>query len=73
MELQKKYSDFAFCAGSDVLGLVKSYIDSDTCNPVTYTNYSASLCRDNAKSFYKEFIYKAKRVIVTNNVGYNID
>ena len=49
--------------------LVKSYIDSNTCKPVTYPDYSDTICRDNAKSYYEEFMYNGKRVIVTNNVG----
>jgi len=67
-DLEVVCGDDNVAEGADVLALVKSYIDSDTCNQVTYATYNTSVCRDNAKSFYKEFLYKGKRVIVSNNI-----
>ena len=49
----------------DVVSLVKSYIDSGTCNTVTF---SETDCGDTASSYYKEVIYNNKRVIISNNV-----
>ena len=49
---------------------VKGYIDAGTCNTVTFpTEYSDTLCGDNAVSYYKEFLYNDKRVIISNNVS----
>jgi hypothetical protein len=48
---------------------VKSYIDANTCNAITYSTYSDTVCGDSAVSYYKEFIYNNKRVIVSNNVS----
>ena len=48
---------------------MKGYIDSVTCNSVTFpSEYSDTECGDNAASYYKEFIYNNKRVIISNNV-----
>ena len=58
--------------GSDdeVVTRVKGYIDAGTCNTVTFpTEYSDTLCGDNAVSYYKEFLYNDKRVIISNNVS----
>jgi len=57
--------------GSDdeIVTRVKSYIDAGTCEAVTFpTEYSDTLCGDNAVSYYKEFIYNNKRVIISNNI-----
>jgi len=57
--------------GSDdeVVTRVKGYIDAGTCNTVTFpTEYSDTLCGDNAVSYYKEFLYNDKRVIISNNI-----
>ena len=49
---------------------VKGYIDSGTCNTVTFSDYSETECGDTATSYYREFIYNNKRVIISNNVRY---
>merc|ERR1719228_3221675 len=56
--------------GSDdeVTTRVKGYIDTNTCNAVTYSDYSETECGDNAQSYYKEFIYNNKRVVVSNGM-----
>jgi len=56
--------------GSDdeVVTRVKSYIDANTCNAITFSDYSDTVCGDNAVSYYKEFTYNNKRVIVSNNI-----
>ena len=59
-------------SGSDdeIVTRVKSYIDEGTCGSVTFpTEYSDTLCGDNAVSYYKEFIYNNQRVIISNNVS----
>ena len=48
---------------------VKGYIDSGTCSSVTFSDYSATQCGDSATSYFKEFTYNNKRVLVTNNVS----
>ena len=48
---------------------VKGYIDAGTCGSVTFSDYSASECGDSATSYFKEFTYNNKRVLVTNNVS----
>ena len=53
----------------EIVTRVKGYIDSSTCGTVTYSDYSESLCGDNGVSYYKEFIYNNKRVVVANNVS----
>ena len=57
-------------SGSDdeVVTRVKGYIDAGTCGTVTFSDYSASECGDSASSYFKEFTYNNKRVLVTNNV-----
>jgi len=47
---------------------VKGYIDANTCSAVSFSDYSATACGDSATSYYKEFIYNNKRVIVSNNI-----
>ena len=56
-------------AGSDdaVVTRVKGYIDSGTCNTITF---SETDCGDTATSYYKEIIYNNKRVIISNNVRF---
>merc|ERR1719295_213770 len=56
--------------GSDdeVVTRVKGYIDAGTCGAVTFSDYSDSECGDNAVSYYKEFIYNNKRIIISNNI-----
>merc|ERR1712215_358240 len=57
--------------GSDdeVTARVKGYIDTNTCNVVTYSSeYSETDCGDNGQSYYKEFIYNNKRVVVSNGM-----
>ena len=56
-------------AGSDdaVITRVKGYIASGTCNTVTF---SETDCGDSATSYYREFVYNNKRVIISNNVRY---
>ena len=49
---------------------MKGYIDSGTCGTVTFATYSDTECGDGATSYYKEFIYNNKRVIISNNVRY---
>ena len=58
------------CLESDdeVVTRVKGYIDSGTCSSVTFSDYSATECGDSATSYFKEFTYNNKRVLVTNNV-----
>ena len=48
----------------DYMILVKSYIDAGTCGEVS----SGSLCGDDATSYYKEFEYLGKRVVITNSI-----
>jgi len=57
-------------SGSDdeVVTRVKGYIDANTCNTITFSDYSDTVCGDNAVSYYKEFTYNNKRVIVSNNI-----
>ena len=52
----------------EVVTRVKSYIDANTCDAITFSDYSDTVCGDSAVSYYKEFIYNNKRVIVSNNV-----
>ena len=47
---------------------VKGYIDAGTCGSVTFSDYSASECGDSATSYFKEFTYNNKRVLISNNV-----
>jgi len=47
---------------------VKGYIDAGTCNSVSFSDFSTSVCGDSATSYYKEFEYNGKRVIISNNI-----
>lgn len=47
---------------------VKGYIDAGTCDSVTFSEYSASECGDSATSYFKEFTYNNKRVLISNNI-----
>merc|ERR1711910_301245 len=48
---------------------VKSLIDAGTCDGVSYaSDATTDECGDAATSYYKEFIYNGKRVIVSNNI-----
>ena len=60
---------FISASDDEIVTRVKGYIDSSTCGTVTYSDYSETLCGDNAVSYYKEFIYNNKRVVVANNVS----
>jgi len=57
-------------SGTDdtVVTRVKGYIDAGTCNTVSFSDFSTSECGDSATSYYKEFIYNNKRVIISNNI-----
>ena len=44
---------------------VKGYIDAGTCGSVTF---STTECGDTATSYFKEFTYNNKRVLISNNV-----
>ena len=48
----------------DVVSLVKSYIDSGACGSVT----TGSSCGDSAESYYREFEYGGRRVVVANGI-----
>lgn len=51
-------------ADDDVVTLVKSYIDSGTCGSVA----TGSSCGDSAESYYREFEYNGRRVVVANGI-----
>merc|ERR1719205_390635 len=51
-------------ADDEVVTLVKSYIDSGTCGSVT----TGSSCGDSAESYYREFEYNGRRVVVANGI-----
>merc|ERR1712227_818277 len=51
-----------------VVTRVKGYIDAGTCSAVTFGDYSSTECADGATSYYKEFTYNNKRVIISNNI-----
>merc|ERR1719400_2332706 len=56
-------------AQDDIEATVKSLIDAGTCDGVTYaTDATTDECGDAATSYYKEFIYNGKRVIISNNI-----
>ena len=55
-------------ADDEVTTRVKGYIDAGTCNTVTFSDFSSTECGDSATSYYKEFTYNGKRVVITNNV-----
>merc|ERR1711910_177712 len=48
----------------EVVTRVKSYIDSGTCARVS----SSSSCGDSAESYFREFVYKGRRIVVSNQV-----
>ena len=54
-------------AGSEdeVIARVKGYIDLGTCNEVTFSDTD---CGDSTTSYFREFIYNGKRILVSNNV-----
>merc|ERR1719284_1913786 len=53
----------------DIEATVKSLIDTGACDGVTYaTDATTDDCGDAATSYYKEFLYNGKRVIVSNNI-----
>lgn len=52
----------------DIIARVKSYIDAGTCEAVSISDYSEAECGDRAVSLYQEFVYKNRRVVVSNNV-----
>merc|ERR1719458_1111319 len=53
----------------DIEATAKSLIDAGTCDGVTYaTDATTDECGDAATSYYKEFIYNGKRIIVSNNI-----
>jgi len=39
-----------------------------TCNSVSFSDFSTTECGDSASSYYKEFTYNGKRVIISNNI-----
>ena len=45
---------------------VKGYIDAGTCGDVTF---STTECGDSASSYFREFTYNNKRVLISNNVS----
>ena len=50
---------------------VKGYIDAGTCDSVSFSaEYSAEECGNGAPSYYREFEYAGKRVIISNNVSH---
>ena len=48
----------------EYVSLVKSYIDAGTCGQIS----TGSLCGDEATSYFTEFEYLGKRVIITNSI-----
>merc|ERR1712131_415363 len=48
----------------DVVTLVKSYIDAGTCGEVT----TGDSCGDSAESYYSEFEYNGRRVVIANGI-----
>merc|ERR1711915_110185 len=48
----------------EVITLVKSYIDSGTCDEMT----TGDLCGDDAESYYAEFEYNGQRVVINNGI-----
>ena len=46
------------------VSLVKSYIDAGSCGEIS----TGSLCGDEATSYFTEFEYLGKRVIITNSI-----
>ena len=53
---------------------VKGYIDAGTCDSVSFSaEYSAEECGNGAPSYYREFEYAGKRVIISNNVSKSLN
>ena len=52
----------------EVVTRVKGYIDSGAFGSVTFSEYSHTECGNSAASYFREFFYNNKRVLVTNNV-----
>ena len=48
----------------EYVSLVKSYIDAGSCGEIS----TGSLCGDEATSYFTEFEYLGKRVIITNSI-----
>ena len=53
----------------EVTTRVKGYIDAGTCGTISFGEFDTSVCGDAASSYYKEFTYNGKRVIISNNVS----
>merc|ERR1712122_389047 len=51
-------------SSDDVEALVKGYIDAGTCDTVT----TGSSCGDSAESYYNEFEYNGRRVVIANGI-----
>merc|ERR1712107_621183 len=52
----------------EVTTRVKGYIDAGTCGTISFGEFDTSVCGDAASSYYKEFTYNGKRVIISNNI-----
>ena len=48
----------------DCEDLVKGYIDAGTCDTVT----TGSSCGDSAESYYSEFEYNGRRIVIANGI-----
>ena len=48
----------------DYEDLVKGYIDAGTCDTVT----TGSSCGDSAESYYSEFEYNGRRIVIANGI-----
>ena len=48
----------------DYEALVKGYIDAGTCDTVT----TGSSCGDSAESYYSEFEYNGRRIVIANGI-----
>ena len=51
-------------SSDDVEDLVKGYIDAGTCDTVT----TGSSCGDSAVSYYSEFEYNGRRIVIANGI-----
>ena len=51
-------------SSDDVEDLVKGYIDAGTCDTVT----TGSSCGDSAESYYSEFEYNGRRIVIANGI-----
>merc|ERR1712012_1436987 len=51
-------------SSDDVGDLVKGYIDAGTCDTVT----TGSSCGDSAESYYSEFEYNGRRIVIANGI-----